>query len=75
MRCLRKVFPTGIQPNKAFDNIVMFLILTSSIMLVIDTPLLDPESTFAKTIRIIDMIYTVLFAIEAFIKILARGFF
>ena len=53
---------------------VLFLILTSSIMLVIDTPLLEPESTFAKTIRIIDMVYTVLFTIEALIKIVARGF-
>ena len=73
-RFLKKLCPSGIRPNKAFDNFVMFLIITSSVMLAIDTPLLDPDSRYAKNIRIIDMILTILFTAEAIIKIIARGF-
>ena len=33
-----------IQPHKVFENFIMLLIFTSSIMLTIDSPLNDPES-------------------------------
>ena len=71
----KKLCPSGIKPNKVFDNIIMCLIVTSSIMLAIDTPLLDPNSKKAKIIKLIDHTHTVLFTIEAIIKIIARGFF
>lgn len=35
----------------------------------------DPESTFSRTLEIIDFIFTFLFFIEAVIKIIALGFF
>lgn len=61
------------EPNKVFENIVMLLIITSSILLAIDNPLNDPDSKFNETIKIIDQIHTVLFTIEAMIKIIGLG--
>ena len=58
-----------------FENVIMMLIFPSSIMLMIDSPLLDPNSKFVKAIFIIDMVHTTLFTIEALIKIIGRGFF
>ena len=62
-------------PNKWFDNTILFLIFTSSVMLAVDTPLIDPKSTEAQVYRIIDLIHTVLFTIEMMIKIIGMGFF
>ena len=53
----------------------MFLIFTSSIMLIIDNPLNDPESQYMKVVKTIDDIHTVLFTIEASIKIIGLGMF
>ena len=57
-----------------FDDVVLVLIILSSIMLVIDNPLLDPDSDFMKMLGVIDLGFTVLFFIEALIKIIAKGF-
>ena len=60
---------------KMFDEIVLTLIILSSIMLVIDNPLLDPKSDFMNILGVIDICFTVLFFFEAMIKIIAKGFF
>ena len=60
---------------KMFDDTVLTLIILSSIMLVIDNPLLDPKSDFMNILGVIDICFTVLFFIEAMIKIIAKGFF
>ena len=44
-------------------------------MLVIDTPLLDPDSTKVKILGYIDKFHSVVFLIEATIKIIGLGFF
>lgn len=59
---------------KMFDDIVLGLIIMSSIMLVIDNPLLDPNSEFMKMLGVVDLGFTLLFFIEASIKIIAKGF-
>lgn len=59
---------------KMFDNIILGLIICSSIMLVIDNPLRDPNSDFMRILGVIDLCFTVLFFIEAMIKIIAKGF-
>lgn len=61
-------------PAKKFDNIILVLIILSSITLVIDNPLQDPQSQFKQVLKVIDVVFTVLFFIEAAIKILAHGF-
>jgi len=43
-------------------------------VLVIDNPLKDPDSVFKEVIFVVDSIFTVLFTIEALIKIIAMGF-
>ena len=58
-----------------FDNIILTLIFTSSIMLVVDTPILDPNSMKVKIIGYIDKFHTGVFTIECLIKIIGLGFF
>jgi hypothetical protein len=61
-------------PYKIFEDTVMVLIVLSSILLAVDNPLSDPKSQQAKIISYIDAAFTVLFTIEASIKIIAKGF-
>ena len=61
-------------PSKIFENIVIVLILLSSVILCIDTPLIDPDSTLKAVLFHLDVIITFLFLLEAIIKILAFGF-
>ena len=60
-------------PSKVFDNIVLILIILSSITLILDNPLNNPEGVLSKILSQVDLIFTVLFAIEAAIKIIAKG--
>lgn len=59
---------------KIFEGIILFLIFISSITLVIDNPLADPESGLIIFVGYLDNCFTVLFTIEAFVKIAALGF-
>ena len=61
-------------PHKVFDNIVLFLIIISSISLSIDNPLYDQKSQFVIILGYVDITFTCLFTIEALIKIIAKGF-
>lgn len=49
------------------------LILCSSLTLVLDNPLNDPNGKVQEVLKIIDVVFTILFSIEAFIKIIAKG--
>lgn len=60
--------------QKAFDYFILSLIAISTIMLSIDSPLRDPESTFIQIIDKIDYGFTAIFTIEAILKIIAYGF-
>ena len=42
-------------------------------MLAVDNPYYDPDSGLVKLISTIDVIFTILFTIEAAIKIIAKG--
>lgn len=64
-----------ITPVKVFEAIIMTLIIVSSIMLVVDNPYVDPESDKIVFVGYLDNCFTVLFTIEALIKIIAMGFF
>jgi hypothetical protein len=52
----------------------MSLILVSSVTLVIDNPLSDPKASHIIFVGYLDNCFTVLFTIEASIKIIAMGF-
>lgn len=57
-----------------FESIILTLILISSVTLVIDSPLADPEDSFIIFVSYLDNCFTVLFTLEAAIKIIALGF-
>lgn len=59
---------------KIFEGVIMSLIVISSITLVIDNPLSDPESSIIVFVGYLDNCFTVLFTLEATIKIIAMGF-
>lgn len=59
---------------KHFDNIVMFLILMSTILLTLDNPLNDPDGEFSSVLKKIDYFMTVAFAFECIINVMMRGF-
>ena len=60
---------------KIFEGVIMTLIIISSITLVIDNPLTDPEAELIEFVGYLDNCFTVLFTLEALIKIIAMGFF
>ena len=57
-----------------FDTTVLSLIIVSSILLAVDTPLLDPDSTLSTVLTILDIILTSLFTLEMLIKVVMMGF-
>ena len=60
--------------SKIFEWFIIWLIIVSSIVLMIYNPLSNPDSTFIKILIIVDFIITIIFLIEAILKILAWGF-
>ena len=55
----------AIKYSKYFEIFIIFLILMSSMILCIDTPLNNPESAFTRTLTVIDFLFTFLFLTEA----------
>ena len=60
--------------SSLFEVGVTILIVGSSLCLVLDSPLLDPDSTQAQYLQYCDFIFTSLFIAEMIVKILAYGF-
>lgn len=61
--------------SKWFENIIIVLILANSLALVLDNPLADPNGAMSKVFSYMDILFTIAFAIEAIMKIVALGFF
>ena len=57
-----------------FDNVILVLIIISSILLALDNPLNDPNGEMSKALQILDIVMTVLFTMECGIKIIVMGF-
>jgi len=57
-----------------FDNCIIFCILISSTALVFESPVNDPDSLGVQIMAKLDYFTTVIFTIEAMIKIIATGF-
>jgi lysylphosphatidylglycerol synthetase-like protein (DUF2156 family) len=60
--------------HEYFDNIILFLIVFSTIMLVLESPLMDPNSQRADNLFYIDLVVTTLFTIELVLKVIVLGF-
>ena len=70
---LRK-FMMKISKAKAFENLIILLIILSSIQLTLENPLIDPLGTEAHVLRYCDLVMTILFTFEVVFKVIAHGF-
>jgi hypothetical protein len=57
-----------------FDYLILVAILVSTISLAIESPHRDPESAFSYALYYLDILMTIIFVVEALVKILAFGF-
>lgn len=48
--------------------------MISSVLLALDNPLADPQSTIVEVLYYTDFFFTAIFTIEALLKIIAKGF-
>ena len=55
------------------DNIVTFLIIISTVFLILDTPFLNPDGDLKKFLTAMDYVMTVLFTMEMVAKMIAMG--
>ena len=65
----------NIMISKWFENFILAIVILNSITLIFNSPLQDPDSKFGKVLTYLDMIFTIIFIIEAAMKIVAMGFF
>lgn len=54
-----------------FEYIIIGFIIISSINLMLDNPLQDPKGILPKIIKYTDLVVTIIFTIEAILKIIA----
>ena len=60
--------------SKPFEYGILVLIIYSSILLAIDTPSADKDSTLGDVLQWSDLILTIVFTLELLVKVLAQGF-
>jgi len=60
--------------DRKFDVFMILVILLSSVELAMNGPLLDPNSDYSKKLSTIDLITTIIFIVECFMKIVTFGF-
>jgi hypothetical protein len=56
-----------------FEGVVLLAILINCVMLALETPFIEPGTTLSDVLRISDVVFAVLFTIEAVLKITAFG--
>ena len=59
---------------KLFEAVILSLIMVSSLTLVVETPFSNPHDSFMIFMEYLDNCFTILFTLEALIKIIAMGF-
>jgi hypothetical protein len=63
------------QISRWFENIIIILVIINSCALILDNPLEDPNGWLSRTFYYMDFVFTIVFTIEATMKIIALGFF
>lgn len=63
------------QLSRWFENIIIILVIINSCALILDNPLEDPNGWLSRTFYYMDFVFTIVFTIEAIMKIIALGFF
>jgi len=61
--------------SKIFDTTVLYLIYISSAAMAVDSPLHDPDSTIQKVLKVMNIIFTSVFTMEMFMKMVVCGCF
>jgi len=69
-----KIMEFRVREIEVLDTIIWIAIGISSVQMAFDSPLADANSKLQQTLVIVDLAMTVLFTIEAIIKIIALGF-
>lgn len=59
--------------HNLFDQVTLGIILVQSVLLAFENPLNDPQSQLVKQLEISDIVFSGIFAFEAFAKIIAFG--
>jgi voltage-dependent calcium channel L type alpha-1S len=62
------------QDHPIFSNVILACILLSTLTLTFENPLNDPDSSYSHALFYIDILFTVIFTVEAATKIIAYGF-
>ena len=70
-----KIFIFKWSLNQWFEYSVYTLILVSMVLLMLDNPLNNPLSDNTQSLSRIDFAVTILFALEALVRIIALGFY
>jgi hypothetical protein len=68
-----RIFCAKTIADPKFENFILALIALSSACLVVDNPLLDPDSTTFKTLRVFEYLCTISFSIEMLLKVITLG--
>lgn len=68
-----RLFIAKIVKSTRFENFILFLIAFSSVLLALDNPLNNPNSTLAVFLTYTDVILTIFFASESVFKIITYG--
>jgi len=68
-------FSVWIVSRQHFDNFILFLIIFSTFLLILESPLNDPDSKQADNLFNIDVVVTILFTIELVLKVIVLGFY
>eukprot|EP00421_Protoceratium_reticulatum_P005607 CAMPEP_0168363876 /NCGR_PEP_ID=MMETSP0228-20121227/3920_1 /TAXON_ID=133427 /ORGANISM="Protoceratium reticulatum, Strain CCCM 535 (=CCMP 1889)" /LENGTH=1902 /DNA_ID=CAMNT_0008376623 /DNA_START=137 /DNA_END=5845 /DNA_ORIENTATION=+ len=58
---------------KVFDNVILLCILLSTVCMMIDFPLRDPQDTLTKVVRTADTVFAIIFCVEMAVKLVACG--
>ena len=59
--------------HRHFDQVIMFFIVLSSILMAFENPLLDPSSLQVRVLEVLSTIFTCIFAFELVVKMIALG--
>ncbi len=69
-----RIFIAKLIKSNTFEMLIYILIGLSSILLALDNPINDPESTLIKALYYCDIVLTTFFLAESVFKIIAFGF-
>ena len=67
----KKTCSEKLQDSNIFENIIMLLILISSILLAFENPLNDPDGELSDILYKADIVMTIMFTLEIIIKVIA----